>query len=185
MSLWGKSDSKEFTNDLWVQNYCEKTNPAPYLRKPDLSTFSAIYVPGGGTDNPKGLPIQPTDINKKRWPFQHSVIQLFFTAVNNPGLQFWQFLSNLFFLALPNEIVSEIALKFDMFLLPTCHLNSALCNSYIVHESLLKTFGGRKCFPFLGLWNYFIFNEAMRVRSLFLLSQVLPGHRNKRCTGRK
>lgn len=43
------------------------------------------------------------------------------------------------FLALPNQIVSEIALKFDMFLLPTCHLNCALCNSYIVHESLLKT----------------------------------------------
>lgn len=128
----------------------------------------------GALDNPRGLPIRPTDINKKHWPFQHSVIQLFFTAVNNPRLQFWQFFKQPIFLALPNQIVSEIALKFDMFLLLTCHLNSALCNSYIVHESLRKIFGGRKYFPFLGRQNYFIFNEAVRVTRLFLLLQVPP-----------
>lgn len=128
----------------------------------------------GALENPKGLPIPPTDINKKCWPFQHSVIQLFFTAVNNPGLRFWQFFKQPIFPALPNQIVSEIALKFDMFLLLTCHLNSALCNSYIVHESLRKTFGGRKYFPFLGRGNYFIFKEAMKVTSHFLLLQVPP-----------
>lgn len=70
--------------------------------------------------------------------------------------------------------MSEIVLKFDMFLLPTCHLNSTLYNSYIVHESLLETYEGRKYFPLSGLWNYFIFNAAVSVRSLFLLSQAPP-----------
>lgn len=120
------------------------------------NTSTAMYVPGGGhLAIPKALPISPTNINKKHWPFQQRVIQLFSTAVNSPVLQFWQFLSNLFFLALPNQIVREIALKFDMCLLPTCHLNSTLCNSYTAHESLLKTFGRRKYFPFLGLRNYY------------------------------
>lgn len=57
-----------------------------------------MCVPEESTDNPEALPIPPSSINRKRWPFQHSVIQLLFTAVNYTVLQCGQRLSNLFFL---------------------------------------------------------------------------------------
>lgn len=98
LNFWGKSDSKAFMNDLWVQNYCKKTSSCSLSQKVWHLKPTTISVPGEEhLKIPKARPIPPTDINKKHWPFQHCVIQLFFTAVNSPVLQFWQFASNLFF----------------------------------------------------------------------------------------
>lgn len=71
---------------------------------------------------PDALPIPKTSINRKCWHFGHCIIQLY--SCRHPSAAILTVFKYPIFLTLPNQIASEIVLKFDMFLLPICHLNS-------------------------------------------------------------